>query len=527
MPRAAWQAAAAPLIGIAGGARHPQQPVGAAGGAGDGPARRRSPATASPYSLRLAIFGLSVALALMVAQGFFLPVDDALPALLWGTVGGLTQVAWSLLVWVVAERRARGEPSGWDCARGRRGAALQPDARLATPPPRDPLRRRARRRRRRLPDLRHGRPRLLDPADDPLRDAPRPRRNVPAPGPAGGRHRARPGRSPPRSPETFGGSDARRRSSILIRRRRLLPSACSPSSTRCSRPRSRPTSSCSPTRSASTPGRPPTCARSAPRVGILIAFLAFVLWPNPEEGGTSIRGSEAASGPTGGRGALNSWLAQPNAAPGARRTRGADVEQPHVRDRGRDDQVREARHQGGRLPGLGQGGGGEGARRRRHSLRGRRAGLRRLLLRRLDLRPAGALPARPDRDPGRQRQQQLLDRLLGAVPRPPGGQGRPRRLRAGARLREDGAGQPRGQVHRPHQRARQARDADVRDPRPRAVAAGAADVRQRRPRPHGRSTAPTPTTTPGSGGRTTSTRSTTPTPSSRTSTRSRTSRRRR
>ena len=115
---------------------------------------------------------------------------------------------------------------------------------------------------------------------------------------------------------------------------------------------------------------------------------------------------------------------------------------------------------------------------------GRRAGLRGLLLRRLDLRPAGALPARPDRDPGRQRQQQLLDRLLGAVPGPPGGQGRPRRLRPGARLREDGAGQPRRQVHRPHQRARQARDADVRDPRPGAVAAGAADVRQRRPRPH-------------------------------------------
>ena len=90
---------------------------------------------------------------------------------------------------------------------------------------------------------------------------------------------------------------------------------------------------------------------------------------------------------------------------------------------------------------------------------GRRAGLRRLLLRRLDLRPAGALPARPDRDPGRQRQQQLLDRLLGAVPRPPGGQGRARRLRARGRLREDGEGLARGQVHRPHQRARQARDA--------------------------------------------------------------------
>ena len=134
---------------------------------------------------------------------------------------------------------------------------------------------------------------------------------------------------------------------------------------------------------------------------------------------------------------------------------------------------------------MGQGGGGEGALRRRHPVRGRAAGLRGLLLRRLDLRPAGALPARPDRDPGRQRQQQLLDRLLGAVPRPPGGQGRARRVRPGARLREDGARQPRGQVHRPHQRARQARDADVRDPRSRAVAAGAADVRQRRPRPHG------------------------------------------
>ena len=158
---------------------------------------------------------------------------------------------------------------------------------------------------------------------------------------------------------------------------------------------------------------------------------------------------------------------------------------------------------------------------------GRRAGLRRLLLRRLDLRPAGALPARPDRDPGRQRQQQLLDRLLGAVPGPPGGQGRPRRLRPGARLREDGAGQPRRQVHRPHQRARQARDADVRDPRPGGLAAGAADVRQRRPRPHAEVRLRTPTTTPGSAGRTTSTRSTTPTPSSRTSTRWRTSRRRR
>ena len=116
---------------------------------------------------------------------------------------------------------------------------------------------------------------------------------------------------------------------------------------------------------------------------------------------------------------------------------------------------------------------------------GRRAGLRGLLLRRLDLRPARALPARPDRHPGREREQQLLDGLLRALPRPPGGQGRHRRLRARGRLREDGARLARRQVHGPHERARQARDDDVRDPRSRGVARRAADVRQRRPRPHG------------------------------------------
>ena len=69
------------------------------------------------------------------------------------------------------------------------------------------------------------------------------------------------------------------------------------------------------------------------------------------------------------------------------------------------------------------------------------------------------LRARPHRHPGRQRQQQLLDRLDGAVPGAPGGQGRPRRLRARARLREDGDGLARREVHRPHQPDRQARDA--------------------------------------------------------------------
>ncbi len=66
------------------------------------------------YSLRLAIFGLVAALTLLVSQGLFLEVDETLPALLWGTVGGLMQVIWSLAVWVAVDRRRRGEPSGWE-----------------------------------------------------------------------------------------------------------------------------------------------------------------------------------------------------------------------------------------------------------------------------------------------------------------------------------------------------------------------------------------------------------------------------
>lgn len=128
-PRAAWQAACAPAIGIAAalGVLSSQSAplavlamglVGALAGYG------------FAYSFRLAIFGLSTALALMVAQGFFLPASDALPGLLWGTVGGLTQVLWSLLVWVVYERCARAEPSGWDTAAVR--AALRSNLTLAS-----------------------------------------------------------------------------------------------------------------------------------------------------------------------------------------------------------------------------------------------------------------------------------------------------------------------------------------------------------------------------------------------------------
>jgi hypothetical protein len=112
-PRAAWQAAAAPAIGLmaALGVLSSQSTpaavvamglIGALAGYG------------FAYSLRLAIFGLVVALTLLVSQGLFLEAEETLPALLWGTVGGLTQVLWSLIVWVVVERCARDEPSGWD-----------------------------------------------------------------------------------------------------------------------------------------------------------------------------------------------------------------------------------------------------------------------------------------------------------------------------------------------------------------------------------------------------------------------------
>jgi hypothetical protein len=112
-PRAAWQAAAAPLIGATaalGILTSQSAPLAvlamALVGAGAG--------YCFSYSLRLAIFGLVGALTLLVAQGFFLEADEALPALLWGTVGGLAQVLWSLVVWVVVDRCRRGEPSGWD-----------------------------------------------------------------------------------------------------------------------------------------------------------------------------------------------------------------------------------------------------------------------------------------------------------------------------------------------------------------------------------------------------------------------------
>lgn len=112
LPRAAWQAAAAPLIGIAavlgvltGGdaflAIATMAVVGAIAG------------YCFSVSLRLSIFGLSIALSLLICQDLPLDSGDVGPALLFATAGGLLQAAFSLCVWVVGDRTEEGGASGW------------------------------------------------------------------------------------------------------------------------------------------------------------------------------------------------------------------------------------------------------------------------------------------------------------------------------------------------------------------------------------------------------------------------------
>ncbi len=136
-PRAAWQAATAPAIGLAAalGVLSSQSApaavlamglVGAAAG------------YCFSVSLRLAICGLSTALALMIAQGLFLPAADAGPALLYGTAGGFAQVAWSLIVWVLVDRAAREEESGWNAREA--AQALRSNLNLRSPSARHAIR---------------------------------------------------------------------------------------------------------------------------------------------------------------------------------------------------------------------------------------------------------------------------------------------------------------------------------------------------------------------------------------------------
>jgi hypothetical protein len=128
-PRALWQAAAAPVVGVA-----------AALGVLSGqfaPAAVLAMAlvgAASGYcfgdTLRLAFVGFAASVALMISQGLFLPAHDALPALLYGTLGGLIQAAWAGCVWLVYDREAD-NASGWNWSRTKR--RLRENWTLASP----------------------------------------------------------------------------------------------------------------------------------------------------------------------------------------------------------------------------------------------------------------------------------------------------------------------------------------------------------------------------------------------------------
>jgi hypothetical protein len=114
-PRAVWQAATAPFVGIAAalGVLSSQWAPAAVIAMG-------LIAAASGYlfadTLRLAFSGFACSVALMLSEGLFLPVHDTLPALFYGTLGGLIQAAWAACVWLVYDRDSDNE-SGWDWAR--------------------------------------------------------------------------------------------------------------------------------------------------------------------------------------------------------------------------------------------------------------------------------------------------------------------------------------------------------------------------------------------------------------------------
>ena len=93
-------------------ARHPQQPDRADGCPGVGLLGLLA-GFRFGVSLRLAIVGLTVTLAMLISQGLFLPASDAWPALAYATLGALTQVAWLLLVWRATDRDADEPEEAW------------------------------------------------------------------------------------------------------------------------------------------------------------------------------------------------------------------------------------------------------------------------------------------------------------------------------------------------------------------------------------------------------------------------------
>ena len=110
--RAAWQACAAPLIGVlaalgvlTGTSPALAIPAMALAGAAAGYCFAVSP--------RFAIFGLSVALSLLITQGLPLEPADTLPVLACATGGGLLQAAFSLLLAATVDHDREGPEQRW------------------------------------------------------------------------------------------------------------------------------------------------------------------------------------------------------------------------------------------------------------------------------------------------------------------------------------------------------------------------------------------------------------------------------
>jgi hypothetical protein len=120
--RAAWEAAVTLPVGLAAA-------LGVLSGAGAASAIAAMAvvATAAGYcfavSLRLAIAGLSVALALLVSQGLGIPSSHAPEALGFAAAGGAMQAAFSLLVWALGDRTEPKGVSGWDWVETKRDLA--------------------------------------------------------------------------------------------------------------------------------------------------------------------------------------------------------------------------------------------------------------------------------------------------------------------------------------------------------------------------------------------------------------------
>jgi hypothetical protein len=110
--RAGWQAATAPMIGMAAalGILTGSSPVLAV-------AAMALVGAAAGYcfsvSLRFSIAGLSVALSLLIAQDLPLDLADTVPALLLATAGGLLQALFSAFVWLAGDRDEEGGEAGW------------------------------------------------------------------------------------------------------------------------------------------------------------------------------------------------------------------------------------------------------------------------------------------------------------------------------------------------------------------------------------------------------------------------------